>query len=143
MSSDSNKAELKSCNSGHNVTISANHGDIEAQKHNGTVLEPSPAQSRKEEEVKDSKDDFLIGYEGSDDPLDPQNIAEWKKWSFAVILGLITPSTTFASTIFSTATESAANESGVSNEVMTLGTAFFIAGTINPMPLPPGLPLVS
>ena len=142
MSSDPKKLELESSNSSHNVTASADHDDVEAQKHNGTASESSPPQSEKEEEARDSKDEFLIEYEGPVDPLDPQNIPEWKKWSFAVILGLITLSTTFASSIFSTATQSAADEFGVSNEVMTLGTALFIAGAISPCPFPSGLRLV-
>jgi hypothetical protein len=76
MLSDSNKAELKSSNSGHKVTISADHGDVEAQRYDGTASEPSPSHSEKKEATKNFKEEFLIEYEGPDDPLDPQDIAE-------------------------------------------------------------------
>lgn len=108
--------------------------DEDAQKQSGTTSESLPPQSEKES--KNSKDAFLVEYEGPDDPLDPQNIAVWKKWSYAVILGLITLSTTFASSVFSTATHNAAEEFGVSNQVMTLGTALFIAGKISVVFIP-------
>lgn len=79
---------------------------------------------------EDEPDPFLVAYNGKDDPLDPQNIAMWKKWTYSLMLGLITLSVTFASSVFSTATEAAAQEFGVSNLVMTLGTALFIAGML-------------
>ncbi|KAL1968623.1 hypothetical protein VTN77DRAFT_1449 [Rasamsonia byssochlamydoides] len=83
-----------------------------------------------------------IEYEGPDDPLDPQNLPMWKKWCYALSLGLITLTVTFASSIFSTATQAAADEFGVSNEVMTLGTALFIAGfSVGPMIYGPMLEL--
>ena len=77
---------------------------------------------------QDAKAGYLVEYDGPDDPLDPQNLPVWKKWSFSFVLGVITLSTTFASSVFSTATQAAADEFGVSNEVMTLGTALFILG---------------
>ena len=77
---------------------------------------------------QNAKTGYVVEYDGPDDPLNPQNLPAWKKWLFAMILGVITLSTTFASSVFSTATQAAADEFGVSNEVMTLGTAFFILG---------------
>lgn len=76
----------------------------------------------------DEPDPFLVTYSGPDDPMDPQNIVMWKKWTYSLMLGFITLSVTFASSVFSTATAAAALEFGVSNLVMTLGTALFIAG---------------
>ena len=83
----------------------------------------SPANGHAEKETN-----FLVEYTGVDDPLNPQNTPEWKKWMYAVILGLMTLSVTFASSVFSTATQVTAIEFGVSNETMTLGTALFIVG---------------
>lgn len=70
----------------------------------------------------------LIDFEGPNDPLNPQNLPQWKKWTFANIIGWLSFVVTFATTIFSTATLATAEEFGVSNEVMTLGTSLFIAG---------------
>ncbi|MCJ1330237.1 hypothetical protein MMC10_006920 [Thelotrema lepadinum] len=89
----------------------------------------SPANGHAEKETN-----FLVEYTGVDDPLNPQNTPEWKKWMYAVILGLMTLSVTFASSVFSTATQVTAIEFGVSNETMTLGTALFIVGfAVGPM----------
>jgi hypothetical protein len=84
------------------------------------VKEPSPPSV---------KDDYVVTYEGSDDPLNPQNLPASKKWLYAVILGLLAFSITFASTVFSTATKATAAEFGVSSEVTTLGTALFVLGS--------------
>jgi DHA1 family multidrug resistance protein-like MFS transporter len=45
-----------------------------------------------------------------------------------VTLGIMTLAVTVASSIFSTATEEAANDFGVSAEVMILGTSLFVLG---------------
>ncbi|KKA24446.1 hypothetical protein T310_1475 [Rasamsonia emersonii CBS 393.64] len=54
----------------------------------------------------------------------------WKKWLLALLLGGITFVVTFASTVFSTATEATAIEYGVSAEVTTLGTSLFVLGFV-------------
>lgn len=73
-------------------------------------------------------DPNIIVFDGPNDQLNPQSLPVWLKWVYAVLLGLITFVATFASSVFSTATEVTAREFGVSQEVMTLGTALFVLG---------------
>ncbi|KAF5609339.1 uncharacterized protein FSUBG_4132 [Fusarium subglutinans] len=64
----------------------------------------------------------------TDDPDNPKNWPNRRKWMITVSLGMLTWVVTFASSIFSTATRPAAEEFGVSVEVMTLGTSLFVLG---------------
>lgn len=68
----------------------------------------------------------IVGWDGPDDPENPMNWPNRKKWMITVSLGMLTWVVTFASSIFSTATLPAAKEFGVSTEVMTLGTSLFV-----------------
>ncbi|KAH8658957.1 major facilitator superfamily domain-containing protein [Ilyonectria robusta] len=70
----------------------------------------------------------IVGWDGPDDPENPMNWPNRKKWMVTVSLGMLTWVVTFASSIFSTATLPAAKEFGVSTEVMTLGTSLFVLG---------------
>ena len=80
------------------------------------------------EEKLTQKDPTLVELEGPDDPLNPQNIPVRLKWLYATLLGAMTLAVTFASSVFSTATNATAEEYGVSAEVMTLATALFVFG---------------
>jgi hypothetical protein len=68
----------------------------------------------------------IVGWNGPDDPDNPKNWPNRRKWMITVSLGMLTWVVTFASSIFSTATRPAAKEFGVSIEVMTLGTSLFV-----------------
>ena len=70
----------------------------------------------------------VVVFSGPDDPLNPQNKPLWLKWTYAALLGAMTFVVTFSSSVFSTATAVTATEFGVSQEVMTLGTALFVLG---------------
>ncbi|EMT71377.1 hypothetical protein FOC4_g10009876 [Fusarium odoratissimum] len=70
----------------------------------------------------------IVGWNGPDDPDNPKNWPNRRKWIITVSLGMLTWVVTFASSIFSTATRPAAKEFGVSIEVMTLGTSLFVLG---------------
>ncbi|KAH7237044.1 major facilitator superfamily domain-containing protein [Fusarium redolens] len=70
----------------------------------------------------------IVGWNGPDDPENPKNWPNRRKWMITVSLGMLTWVVTFASSIFSTATRPAAKEFGVSTEVMTLGTSLFVLG---------------
>jgi DHA1 family multidrug resistance protein-like MFS transporter len=75
-----------------------------------------------------AKDPFVVVFSGSDDPLDPMNMAPWRKWLCAIILGLMTFTVTFSSSIFSAAVNVTAEEFGVSVQTMALATSLFIIG---------------
>lgn len=85
-------------------------------------------------ERSNHRDPNLVDWEGPDDPGNPQNWPVWKKWIITVSLGTVAVVVTFASSIFSTATQATAELFGVSDEVMILGTSLFVVGfTVGPM----------
>lgn len=77
---------------------------------------------------QEEKDPNVVSFDGPDDPYNPQNWPHGKKWLYAAVLGSMTLCVTFASSVFSTATEVTSMQFGVSTEVMTLGTSLFVIG---------------
>lgn len=74
------------------------------------------------------KDPDVVVFSGPEDPLDPMNMAPWRKWSCASILGAMTFTVTFSSSVFSAAVNVTAEEFGVSIETMAWATSLFIVG---------------
>ncbi|KAK5629877.1 hypothetical protein RRF57_005592 [Xylaria bambusicola] len=70
----------------------------------------------------------LVEWDGTDDPENPQNWPVAKKWIITTILSTLTFCVTFASSVFSSATDPAAHEFHVSHEVMVLGSSLFVLG---------------
>lgn len=68
----------------------------------------------------------LVGWDGPNDPENPQNWSRSKKYTITVFYSSLTFCLTFASSVFSTATMVTAKLYGVSNEVMVLGTSLFV-----------------
>ncbi len=68
----------------------------------------------------------LIGWDGPNDPENPQNWSKSKKYTVTIFYSSMTFCLTFASSIFSTATHVTAKLYGVSDEVMVLGTSLFV-----------------
>ena len=75
-----------------------------------------------------SNDSNLIEWDGPDDTGNPQNWPRWKKWVITTVLSTLTFCVTFASSVFSAATEATAAEFDVSEEVMVLATSLFVLG---------------
>lgn len=93
-------------------------------------LEKSKSQAPGQEQHNNNgdKDPHLIEWNGPDDPENPMNFPRWRKWMITIVLGFVTFCITFASSVFSTATQITARHFGVSNEVMILGTSLFVLG---------------
>lgn len=68
----------------------------------------------------------VVGWDGPNDPQNPMNWTKSKKYTVTVFYASLTFCVTFASSVFSTATEVTAKTYGVSSEVMTLGTSLFV-----------------
>ncbi|KAK3170969.1 hypothetical protein OEA41_003053 [Lepraria neglecta] len=78
--------------------------------------------------VLPAKEDYVVEFDGPDDPLHPQNWTMRKKIFLAVILGYTTLTAAFASSIFSAATAAVAEQFGVSTEVGILGLSLYVLG---------------
>ncbi|KAL3425812.1 major facilitator superfamily transporter [Phlyctema vagabunda] len=74
------------------------------------------------------QEDYVVEFDGPDDPLHAQNWPTGKKLYTAVILGFTTLVSAFTSSIFSTATRTVAGEFGVSTEVGLLGLSLYVLG---------------
>ena len=71
-------------------------------------------------------DPNIVDWDGPDDPRNPMNWTVTKKWVVTISFALMTFCITFASSVFSTATQVTAQLFAVSEEVMILGTSLFV-----------------
>jgi len=70
----------------------------------------------------------VVGWYGPDDPENPMNFSQGKKWWITIILALVTFCVSFASSVFSTATVVTSAQFHVSTEVMILGVSLYVLG---------------
>lgn len=110
---------------------SSEAGDITEKDIEREAQTPS---SRRPSNQEPAKDPHLITWNGPDDPENPQNWPESKKWMVTIALSTMTFCITFASSVFSTATMVTAKQFQVGTEVTTLGTSLFVLGfTFGPL----------
>jgi len=115
---------------GFNEENFSSEADVEMQRErtNRSSLNEKNDDDEKDDGEEEEKDPNLVDWDGPDDPGNPMNFPEWKKWMITVVAGLMTFSVTFASSVFSTATTVTSQLFGVSSEVMILGTSLFVLG---------------
>lgn len=73
-------------------------------------------------------DDYVVEFDGPDDPRHAQNWPLRKKCLTAAMLGFTTLTSAFTSSIFSAGTRAIAAEFNVSSEVGILGVSFYVLG---------------
>lgn len=74
------------------------------------------------------REEYVVEFEGSDDPMHAQNWPIKKKLITAVMLGYTTLTAAFGSSVFSSATRTVAKVFGVSTEVGILGVSLYVLG---------------
>lgn len=74
------------------------------------------------------REEYVVGFDGPNDPLHAQNWPIGKKLPVAVVLGFVTLTAAFGSSIFSAAIGSVAAEFGLSREVGILGVSLYVLG---------------
>lgn len=74
------------------------------------------------------REEYVVEFDGPDDPMHAQNWPLHRKVIMAAILGYTTMTSSFASSIFSAATRALAAEYNVSTEIGILGVSFFVLG---------------
>lgn len=74
------------------------------------------------------REEYVVEFDGPDDPLHPQNWHMKKKLIIGGSLGYVTLTAAFGSSIFSAATSSVAAEFNVSTEVGILGISLYVLG---------------
>lgn len=75
-----------------------------------------------------NQEDFVVEFDGPDDPIHAQNWPLRKKLLTATTLGFTTMTAAFGSSIFSAATFAVGAEFGVSSEVSLLGVSLYVLG---------------
>ncbi|CZT51834.1 related to fluconazole resistance protein [Rhynchosporium secalis] len=70
----------------------------------------------------------IVNWDGPNDPENPMNFPRSKKWTITLVTALMTFCVSFASSVFSTATEVTAKKWDVSLEVMILGVSLYVLG---------------
>ncbi|PGG95786.1 hypothetical protein AJ79_09872 [Helicocarpus griseus UAMH5409] len=74
------------------------------------------------------REEYVVEFDGPDDPLHPQNWTMKRKVATALILGYTTMISSFTSSLFSTATTSVSAIYGVSTQVGILGLSLYVLG---------------
>jgi DHA1 family multidrug resistance protein-like MFS transporter len=74
------------------------------------------------------REEYVVEFDGVDDPLHAQNWPMRKKFLTAAMLGYTTFTAAFGSSIFSAATGAVAEHFGVSREVGVLGVSLYVLG---------------
>ena len=74
------------------------------------------------------REEYVVEFDGPTDPLHAQNWPLKKKLIVAIVLGYVTLTAAFGSSIFSTATAIVAEKFGVSQEVGILGVSLYVLG---------------
>ena len=100
----------------------------DSQRQQSDDSNDDDSDDKKDDEKEDKKDPNLVTWDGDDDPENPMNFKPAKKWSMALMFGLMTFVVTFASSVFSSATMVTAMQFGVSSEVMILAVSLFVLG---------------
>ncbi|KAL4944130.1 hypothetical protein BDV06DRAFT_188172 [Aspergillus oleicola] len=84
-------------------------------------------------------DQGLIGWDGQDDPSNPQNFAASRKWTLLVLVSLVSLISPLGSTIFSPALRSLADDTGETNQTLLSFTVsiYLIGYVFGPLVLAP------
>ncbi|KAJ5770246.1 uncharacterized protein N7511_002297 [Penicillium nucicola] len=106
--------------------LSNQAGTIASSKEEQTDVESAREPAVQEKPTE--KDPNLVDWDGPDDPENPQNFSTLRKWVITLTMSSMTMWITFASSVFSTATQVTAKEFNVSTEVMVLGTSLVVFG---------------
>ncbi|KAJ8102607.1 major facilitator superfamily domain-containing protein [Lipomyces tetrasporus] len=76
----------------------------------------------------DSKNPDVVGWDGPNDPANPFNWPNRKKWRITLIVALVTFCVAFASSVFTAGISSIAEEFHISSTVATLGLTLYVVG---------------
>jgi hypothetical protein len=109
-------------------TFNSNHLSHHSEKaevaQHGNDRADSPVQPSKSADEK--YPDGLVEFDGPDDPDNPKNWSPARKWAITASMGWMTFVVTFASSIFSVATDAVSQEFDIDRLVSTLGVSLFL-----------------
>lgn len=96
--------------------------------HDGENNDRDSEQGRPRGNPDESKDPNQVEWDGPDDPDNPQNWSQKRKWLLTILASFLTVNVTFASSAPSSATQQLAQEFQIGTVTATLITSLFLAG---------------
>ncbi|CAK4028591.1 major facilitator superfamily [Lecanosticta acicola] len=111
----------------HSATVGASLRSRTVSRHTKTPL-PAFGGGKQYPPGLPEREEYVVEFDGPNDPLHAQNWPLRKKLPVALVLGFVTLVAAFGSSIFSTATTAIAEEFGFSREVGILGVSLYVLG---------------
>ncbi|KAG6360127.1 hypothetical protein INS49_011183 [Diaporthe citri] len=118
---------IHTARSQHSATVGAGLGKSNTRTRDSRRPLPPMGAGKTLPEPLDN-DQYVVEFDGPDDPLHAQNWPLRKKILTAAMLGFTTLTSAFTSSIFSAGTRAVAAEFNVSTEVGILGVSFYVLG---------------
>ena len=120
-------SRIHTIRSQHSHTIGTSINSRTAARHSRKPL-PAFGAGKPYPPLLPDREEFVVEFDGPDDPLHAQNWPLRKKLPVAIVLGYVTLVAAFGSSIFSTATGVVSKVFGISAEVGTLGVSLYVLG---------------
>ncbi|KAK3111029.1 hypothetical protein LTR53_014104 [Teratosphaeriaceae sp. CCFEE 6253] len=120
-------SRIQTQRSQHSQTIGASLRSRTTTRHARTPL-PNFGAGKPFPPALPDREEFVVEFDGPGDPLHAQNWPLKKKLPVAAVLGYVTLTAAFGSSIFAAATGSVSREFGIAREVSILGVSLYVLG---------------
>lgn len=120
-------SRIQTGRSQHSATVGASLRSRTAGRHTKTPL-PAFGGGKPYPPPLPEREEYVVEFDGPNDPLHAQNWPLRKKMPVAIVLGFVTLTAAFGSSIFSTATTTVAQNYDISREVGILGVSLYVLG---------------
>lgn len=108
-----------------NKEVPSGNGDWE-KSQNHTSQDPEKRPTDIAPATPEKKDQFLVEFDGPNDPDNPKNWTAKRRWAITISMGLMVFTVTFASSIFSVNLGVVQQKFNVEIVTATLGVALFV-----------------
>ncbi|EUC36112.1 hypothetical protein COCCADRAFT_23995 [Bipolaris zeicola 26-R-13] len=112
-----------------NKEVPSGNGDWE-KSQNHTSQDPEKRPTDIAPATPEKKDQFLVEFDGPNDPDNPKNWTAKRRWAITISMGLMVFTVTFASSIFSVNLGVVQQKFNVEIVTATLGVALFVLGFV-------------
>ncbi|KAI9656837.1 MAG: hypothetical protein M1821_003476 [Bathelium mastoideum] len=123
-------SRIHTARSQHSATVGSGPSVLAARRTRSSKSKPLPefGGGKPYPPPLPEREEYVVEFDGPHDPMHAQNWPLRKKLVIASVLGFVTLTAAFGSSIFSAATRTVASEFGVSSEVGILGVSLYVLG---------------
>ncbi|KAF2234594.1 MFS general substrate transporter [Viridothelium virens] len=123
-------SRIHTARSQHSATVGAGESAVTPRRTRSSKSRPLPefGGGKPYPPPLPEREEYVVEFDGAGDPLHAQNWPLRKKLVIAAVLGFVTLTAAFGSSIFSAATREVSTKYGVSTEVGTLGISLYVLG---------------